>query len=66
MPVVQKLYDACKASFSTNGPISEEALGKVCAILGVVFPHMKLGNSQIVYLCLIEVLLKMNHFNLFI
>ncbi|KAJ4703664.1 Plant cysteine oxidase [Melia azedarach] len=38
MPVVQKLYDACKASFSTNGPISEEALGKVCAILDELKP----------------------------
>lgn len=36
MPVVQKLYDACRVSFSTHGPISEEALGKVCAILGVL------------------------------
>ncbi|KAJ0080643.1 hypothetical protein Patl1_10501 [Pistacia atlantica] len=34
MPVVQKLYDACKVSFSTHAPISEEALGKVSAILG--------------------------------
>lgn len=35
MPVVQKLYDACKVCFSTqsNGPISEEALAKVISIL---------------------------------
>ncbi|KAI9198417.1 hypothetical protein LWI28_015485 [Acer negundo] len=39
MPVVQKLYDACKVSFSsTNVTISEEVLGKVCAILDDLKP----------------------------
>ncbi|KAF2309540.1 hypothetical protein GH714_003751 [Hevea brasiliensis] len=38
MPVVQKLYDACKESFSTNGPVSEEALEKVCGILDQMKP----------------------------
>ncbi|TXG47590.1 hypothetical protein EZV62_026884 [Acer yangbiense] len=39
MPVVQKLYDACKVCFSsTNITISEELLGKVCAILDDLKP----------------------------
>uniref|UniRef100_A0A6N2KGG4 cysteine dioxygenase n=1 Tax=Salix viminalis TaxID=40686 RepID=A0A6N2KGG4_SALVM len=38
MPVVQKLYDACKESFSATGPVSEEALEKVHAILDQMKP----------------------------
>ncbi|KAH8493871.1 hypothetical protein Peur_061373 [Populus x canadensis] len=38
MPVVQKLYDACKESFSATGPVSEEALEKVRAILDQMKP----------------------------
>lgn len=34
MPVLKKLYNACKDSFTPTGPISEEALEKVQAILG--------------------------------
>ncbi|VFQ59116.1 unnamed protein product [Cuscuta campestris] len=33
MPAVQKLYNSCKASLSTNEPVSEEALEKARAIL---------------------------------
>ncbi|KAL9383761.1 hypothetical protein Peur_024084 [Populus x canadensis] len=38
MPVVQKLYDACKESFSATGPVSEEALENVRAILDQMKP----------------------------
>ncbi|KAJ6396749.1 hypothetical protein OIU77_021720 [Salix suchowensis] len=38
MPVVQKLYNACKESFSANGPVSEEALEKIRAILDQMKP----------------------------
>ncbi|XP_041025788.1 plant cysteine oxidase 4-like [Juglans microcarpa x Juglans regia] len=38
MPVVQKLYDACKVSFSNDGPVSEEALRKVRSSLDELKP----------------------------
>ncbi|XP_057948678.1 plant cysteine oxidase 4-like isoform X2 [Malania oleifera] len=38
MPLVQKLYNACKESFSPNGPMSEEALEQVRAILDEMKP----------------------------
>ncbi|KAK6917696.1 Cysteine oxygenase/2-aminoethanethiol dioxygenase [Dillenia turbinata] len=50
MPVVQKLYDACKVSFSPGGPISEETLNKVRAILGVYILLISLRpSSQAIY-----------------
>lgn len=38
MPVVKKIFNACKDSFTPNGPKSEEALEKVRAILDELKP----------------------------
>ncbi|KAF8413737.1 hypothetical protein HHK36_001730 [Tetracentron sinense] len=38
MPAIQKLYNACKVSLSPNGPVSEEGLEKVRAILDQIRP----------------------------
>lgn len=37
MPAIQKLFEACRLSYSSNGPVSEEALEKVRAMLGRQF-----------------------------
>jgi hypothetical protein len=34
MPAIKRLLKACKASFSPNGPVSEEALEQVRTLLG--------------------------------
>ncbi|XP_020100700.1 plant cysteine oxidase 5-like isoform X2 [Ananas comosus] len=39
MPKIRKLYNACKESFSPNGPVSEEALERVRVILDDIKPY---------------------------
>ncbi|XP_010276993.1 PREDICTED: plant cysteine oxidase 4-like isoform X4 [Nelumbo nucifera] len=36
MPFIQRLYEACKVSFSPNGPVSDEALERVRVLLGKI------------------------------
>lgn len=46
MPLIKKLYETCKTSFSPNGPISAEALEKVRARLDDINPsHVGLDQD---------------------
>ncbi|XP_020572630.1 plant cysteine oxidase 4-like isoform X1 [Phalaenopsis equestris] len=48
MPAIQRLYNACKVSFSPNGPISAEAIDNVCSILDEVKPsHVGLEQEAL-------------------
>nr|DAD24900.1 TPA_asm: hypothetical protein HUJ06_026364 [Nelumbo nucifera] len=38
MPFIQRLYEACKVSFSPNGPVSDEALERVRVLLDTIRP----------------------------
>lgn len=52
MPAVQKLYNVCKTSLSTNGPVSEDAIQKVRSMLGskklifLAYLHLNLFNFE--------------------
>ncbi|KAF9621330.1 hypothetical protein IFM89_019416 [Coptis chinensis] len=46
MPAIQRLYEACRVSFSGNGPLSDESLDKVRTVLGTKRNGFRLKNTS--------------------
>ena len=47
MATIQKLYEVCKVSLSTNAPLSSEAVDSICAVLGKKCPFLTVACDLI-------------------